>query len=201
MRVPGRLDSNSPATAGRRDHSRWRGRGGRWSRCGIRKGPAGWRSLVRGPGAPGDRDAGRSTRVTPIDGPIPASGPGAAQGSGAGAGTPPAGGAAPLKVSLVSPADLGPAQLARWSEIQASAPVLDSPFFAAGFVRSVADARERVEVAVLEDSSGVAGFFPFERGRGDVAHPVGRMYSDFQAVIAGPAARWDGPSLLRACGL
>lgn len=106
-----------------------------------------------------------------------------------------------MKVGIASVAALGPAQLARWSEIQASGPALDSPFFAPEFVRSVAESRERVEVAVLEDARGVMGFFPFERGRGNVGYPVGRTYSDFQAVIAEPAAEWDGPSLLRACGL
>ena len=106
-----------------------------------------------------------------------------------------------MKVSVVPVGDLSADQLARWSDLQASVPVLDSPCLAPEFVRSVADAREGVEVAVLEDPAGRVGFFPFERGRGNVGYPVGRSYSDFQAVIADPATEWDGLSLIRACGL
>jgi CelD/BcsL family acetyltransferase involved in cellulose biosynthesis len=106
-----------------------------------------------------------------------------------------------MKITVLAARDLGFAEIARWSEIQASTPPLDTPCLAPDFVRCAAAARERVEVAILEEGRGVLGFFPFERGRGGVAHPVARTFSDFQAVIAEPNTELDPLALLRGCGL
>ena len=106
-----------------------------------------------------------------------------------------------MKVS-VGPIDaLLPHQLARWASIQDSVPFLDSPFFAPEYVRAVARCKEGVEVAMLEDPSGKVGFFPFERGRGRIGHPVGGDFSDFQAVIVEPGAELDPRALVRASDL
>jgi CelD/BcsL family acetyltransferase involved in cellulose biosynthesis len=106
-----------------------------------------------------------------------------------------------MRVTAVPAGSVGASLLGRWSDLQASTPFLDSPYLAPEFVRAAADVRDHVEVAILEDGAGVIGFFPFERGRGSIGYPVGRSFSDFQAVIAPPAAEWDGPALVRGCGL
>ncbi len=106
-----------------------------------------------------------------------------------------------MKFTVLPARDLGPSQLARWSEIQASTPALDSPYFTPEFTRIAAEVRDGVEVAVIEDGPRVVGFFPFERGPGGVGHPVGRAFSDFHGVIAGEGTAWDGPSLLRGARL
>jgi CelD/BcsL family acetyltransferase involved in cellulose biosynthesis len=106
-----------------------------------------------------------------------------------------------MKISVVRSGELGQRELERWGEIQRTVPFLDSPYFSPEFVRAAGEVREGVEVAVLEDGGAVVGFFAFERGRGNVGYPVGRSFSDFQAVIAEPETPWDGDELLRGCGL
>lgn len=106
-----------------------------------------------------------------------------------------------MKVSAVPFRELGPAQVARWSEILAAAPSLDSPYFTPGFQACAAQIREGVEVGVLEDGGRIVGFFPFERGEGGVGYPVGRNYSDFQGVVVEPAAEWSLAELVRGCRL
>lgn len=106
-----------------------------------------------------------------------------------------------MKVTALPAGELGPSQLVRWSEIRASTPALDSPYFAPEFVRIAAEVRDGVEVGVLEDGPAVVGFFPFERGPGNVGHPVGRTFSDFQGVIAADGATWDAPALVRGARL
>jgi len=106
-----------------------------------------------------------------------------------------------MKVTVVPGAELTPEQIARWSEIQGAVPALASPCFSHEFTQVTAAIRDDVQVAVLEDDGGTMGFFPFQRGRSGVAYPVAGRMSDFQGVIAPDSADWDGPSLLRACGL
>ncbi len=61
--------------------------------------------------------------------------------------------------------------------------------------------RDDVEVAVLEENSEPAGFFPFRRARGNVGLPIAGRMCDFQGMIARPGTAWTARSLLRACGL
>jgi CelD/BcsL family acetyltransferase involved in cellulose biosynthesis len=91
--------------------------------------------------------------------------------------------------------------MARWSAIQEATPSLASPFFSPEFTRIAAAVRTDVKVAVLEDDGGILGFFPFQQSGRGVAHPVGGRMSDFQGVIAPDGVPWDGPALLRACGV
>jgi CelD/BcsL family acetyltransferase involved in cellulose biosynthesis len=88
-----------------------------------------------------------------------------------------------------------------WRALQESNPLLSSPFFAPEFTRAVAEVRDDVEVAVIEGHDGIAGFFPFQRGRFATAEPVGGRLSDYQGLIC----RQDFPvqvcELLRACRL
>ena len=56
-------------------------------------------------------------------------------------------------------------------------------------------------VAIVEDSAGAAGFFPFQLGYMGVGHPIGGPLSDYQGVIARGDWHWDGEELIRSCGL
>jgi len=78
---------------------------------------------------------------------------------------------------------------------------LDSPHFCPEFVRLVAEERDQIEVAVLQDSAGPVGFFPYYRDRADVGRPVAGSFSDFQGIICSSALQWDPLELLRECDL
>jgi len=106
-----------------------------------------------------------------------------------------------MKVTVRSPRELGDDWVARWRAILASTPALGSPYFAPEFTRIVAEVRDDVEVAALSDGAELLGFFPYQRGPGDVGHPVGGAFSDFQAVVAPDSVDWDARALVRGCGL
>jgi CelD/BcsL family acetyltransferase involved in cellulose biosynthesis len=106
-----------------------------------------------------------------------------------------------MKVTVVPGSELTHEQAERWSEIHLTTPALASPYFAPEFVRVTAAVREDVKVAILENETGIVGFFPFQRGRSGVGRPVGGGMSDFHGVIVPEATSWDGPGLVRASGL
>ena len=59
-----------------------------------------------------------------------------------------------MQIEILNPADLTPAQMARWSALQAARPELASPFLSPHWALAVALAqgrRSRVKVAVLRD--------------------------------------------------
>jgi len=106
-----------------------------------------------------------------------------------------------MKVRVIPGGEVVGELAARWSEIQLSSRFLDSPYFCPEYIRATASVLPGVMVAILEREGHVAGFFPFQRGRGKVGHPVGGEMSDFQAVIAPEGAEWDAEELVRGCGL
>ncbi len=106
-----------------------------------------------------------------------------------------------MEVTVLHAAQLSPEQVNAWSRIQRTSPELDSPFFRPEFTQAVAAIRRDVEVAVLEDHSEVVGFFPYQRGRGGVAHPVGGRLSDFQGVVVRKGVVWNPVQLLKDCRL
>jgi CelD/BcsL family acetyltransferase involved in cellulose biosynthesis len=106
-----------------------------------------------------------------------------------------------VKVSVV-PALALPGDLrARWAALQSADPRLDSPYFRPEFTAAVGAVRASAEVAVLEDGSGLIGFFPYERGRFGLATPIGGHLSDFHGVIGDTDRIEDAVALLRGCRL
>ena len=110
--------------------------------------------------------------------------------------------------------DLDARHLARWRQLQAGNPDLQSPFFAPEFAQAFSRQNQPVLVAVIEQDGAIAGFFPFERGglaRAGTQDralsllgagcPAGRRLSDSHGVISAPGFQLDAPSLLAACGL
>ena len=101
----------------------------------------------------------------------------------------------------IPPIALTPEHLAAWADIQRADAALDSPYFRPEFTQAVAAVRGDVEVGVLEEGGEPVGFFPFQRGRRNVARPVGGMMSDFHGVVVRQGVAWDPRQLLRGCGL
>lgn len=105
-----------------------------------------------------------------------------------------------MKFSVVRVGELGPAEKARWDELQASNPGLASPFFSWRFVEAAASAMESVRVAVLEQDHRVVGFFPYQQRFG-AGLPAGGRLSDHHGVIASRETSWNWQDLLKACRL
>jgi CelD/BcsL family acetyltransferase involved in cellulose biosynthesis len=107
----------------------------------------------------------------------------------------------PLKVSVLRPGELGPAELQRWRLMQASDPRLQSAFLSPEFTLAVARVRDDARVAVLEREGSIVGFLPHQRGRFGAGRPIGASLCDCQALVGEPGLRWDPMNLLRGCGL
>lgn len=106
-----------------------------------------------------------------------------------------------MKISEIRPRQLGSAELTRWRELQGSDPTLQNPFLAPEFTLAVDRARKNCFVAVLEDSRGAVGFFPYERRALGVGKAIGIGVSDCQGLVHAAELEWDPQALLRGCGL
>lgn len=106
-----------------------------------------------------------------------------------------------LRCEVVTPAELGAPERARWAEIRQASPELASPFFAYEFTASVAAARADARVAVLERDRAIVGFLPFHAGRTAIGRPIGTKLSDYQGAIVEPSVEWSAPELVRLAGL
>ena len=106
-----------------------------------------------------------------------------------------------MKFSLIAANEIGSAEHETWLSLQRQNPRLISPFFCPEFTAAVASARNDVRICVIEESSGILGFFPFQRGALGSGRPVGGKLSDYHGVIAEQHASWDVDQLLRSSKL
>lgn len=106
-----------------------------------------------------------------------------------------------LNVRVINARNLSEEHIAAWAGMQESDPTFASPYFRPEFTQAVAAVRNDVEIALLESRGEPVGFFPYQRGRGHVARPVGGRMSDFHGVILGRGATFDPEQLLTACRL
>jgi len=106
-----------------------------------------------------------------------------------------------MKIHLTSLAELSGAHREAWSELQRTHTAFDSPYFCPEFALAVAEVRDDVELAVLEEGGEPRGFFPFQRSRRVRGQPVGGRLSDFQGVVADPGLEFSASELLEACRL
>jgi CelD/BcsL family acetyltransferase involved in cellulose biosynthesis len=106
-----------------------------------------------------------------------------------------------MKIAVIRPGELGGAEIAAWREMQRAQPHLANPFLSPEFSIAVGEVCAEARVAVLSESDGPVGFFPFERHRGGVGAALGAWVSLCQGVIHRPGAEFDADALLRACGL
>jgi len=106
-----------------------------------------------------------------------------------------------VRVEVVRPHELGPAQVERWHEFQHQDQELAHPFLSPEFARAVGSVRDTARVAVLEDGGEVVGFFPFERLRLGLGRPIGAGLSDCQGVVHRRGWSWRARELLSSSGL
>jgi CelD/BcsL family acetyltransferase involved in cellulose biosynthesis len=106
-----------------------------------------------------------------------------------------------MKLQRIPGHELTPEITGAWSELLARQPSFEGPYFRPEFTAAVAAVRRDVEVAVWEEQGRLAGFFPFQRSRFDVGHPVGGKMSDFQAFLVEEHASCSAAELIRGCRL
>lgn len=106
-----------------------------------------------------------------------------------------------MKITVVRPDELGPAELTAWRQFQKDDPGLQNPFLAPEFTVAVARQRPTARVAVLEDSDGIAGFFAYEVRNRVIGVPVGFGITDCQGLVQKQEFECDPKALLKACGL
>jgi CelD/BcsL family acetyltransferase involved in cellulose biosynthesis len=106
-----------------------------------------------------------------------------------------------VRISVVQPSELGPAEIATWRSFQYKSESLANAFLSPDFAVAVGRQRPCARVAVLHDGSDIAGFFPFERRGMGWGMPIGAGLTDFQGLVHAPGAEWDTRELLKACGI
>jgi CelD/BcsL family acetyltransferase involved in cellulose biosynthesis len=106
-----------------------------------------------------------------------------------------------VRISVVRPAELGPAEVAAWRSFQYGTDLLANPFLSPDFAIAVGRHRPGARVAVLADGQEITGFLPFERRRLGLGVPIAAGLTDLQGLVHAPKADWDPRELLRACGL
>jgi CelD/BcsL family acetyltransferase involved in cellulose biosynthesis len=104
-----------------------------------------------------------------------------------------------MRVSLIHPRELGPAEIAIWHSMQRATPSLGNPFLSPEFAMAAGRFRPGAQVAILTEDQSITGFFPFERRRLDTGGPVCGWLTPCQGVIHAPGAEWDPRELLRGC--
>lgn len=106
-----------------------------------------------------------------------------------------------MRISVVHPRELGPAETALWRTLQNADPALDSPFLSPEFTIETGRVRDQARVAVLSDGSDIVGFFPFERHQLGIGMPVAAGLTDAQGLVHAKDIELDTTELMRACGL
>jgi CelD/BcsL family acetyltransferase involved in cellulose biosynthesis len=106
-----------------------------------------------------------------------------------------------MKVSIARPTELGTGEVAAWRDMQKSTAGFDNAFLSPGFSVAVGRVQQSARVAIIEEESSVAGFFPFEVAGFRVGRPICARLSDAQAVVHRDGFEWDARELLRRCKL
>lgn len=104
-----------------------------------------------------------------------------------------------MKFRILKPADLNADLCAVWTAFLNGGP-WRSPFFRPEFAQLAASIRDDVRICLGEDAAGPALFFPFQRGSWGTVRPLAGRLSDFQGVLARPAAAWRMEEVLAGCG-
>jgi CelD/BcsL family acetyltransferase involved in cellulose biosynthesis len=106
-----------------------------------------------------------------------------------------------MRVDVVHPSELGPAEIASWHAMQQATRSLENPFLSPEYAIAVGRFRPESRVAILTEGQAPTGFFPFEKRRFGVGVPISGWLSACQGVVHAPEARWDPRELVRKCGL
>lgn len=106
-----------------------------------------------------------------------------------------------MRVRLIPPGELGPAEIAAWQSMQRATPSLANPFLSPEFAVAVGRFRPNVVVGVLTEGQSITGFFPFERRHLNMGVPVCGWLTPCQGLIHAPGVEWDPQELLLRCRL
>jgi CelD/BcsL family acetyltransferase involved in cellulose biosynthesis len=106
-----------------------------------------------------------------------------------------------MRVDVVHPSELGPAEIASWHAMQQATRSLENPFLSPEYAIAVGRFRPESRVAILTEGQAATGFFPFEKRRFGVGVPISGWLSACQGVVHAPGAGWDPRELVRKCGL
>jgi CelD/BcsL family acetyltransferase involved in cellulose biosynthesis len=106
-----------------------------------------------------------------------------------------------MQITVVRPDELGAAEIDAWHAMQDRSELLANPFLCPEFAITIGRSKPQARVAVLSESAGPVGFFPFERRRMGGANAIGMGLSDCQGLVHAPGAEWDAAELLKKCGI
>ena len=101
---------------------------------------------------------------------------------------------------MISPRELTSDEKDAWHKVLQQNSHFDSPFFHPDFTMAVAAVRTDTEIAVLEKGNKAVGFFTFQRDWAGIGRPIGRPFSDLQAVVTEDST-WSAEGLVRDCKL
>jgi CelD/BcsL family acetyltransferase involved in cellulose biosynthesis len=106
-----------------------------------------------------------------------------------------------MKVTVIDGREIATGLSRRWSDLQSSNNLFESPYFSPQFTAAAAAVRDNVRVGVIEQTGRVEGFFPFQLDTPRMAVPVGTKLSDCQGVIVSADLEWRVEDLLDGCHL
>ncbi|MEV0615264.1 GNAT family N-acetyltransferase [Nonomuraea sp. NPDC050404] len=106
-----------------------------------------------------------------------------------------------MRITLVTPRELGESEISRWRALQEADQAFDNPFLSPEFTLTVGELRDVVRVAVLYDGPDIVGFFPFERYPMGIGKPVASGLTDAQGLVHAKGLDIDPLRLLKDCGL
>jgi CelD/BcsL family acetyltransferase involved in cellulose biosynthesis len=106
-----------------------------------------------------------------------------------------------VRIAVVRPGELGPAEIAAWHAMQGQTPALANPFLSPEFAIAAGRLRSAAWIAIITEGQHITGFFPFERHALGAGVPIAWGLTDCQGLVHAPGAHWDARALLKACGI
>lgn len=104
-----------------------------------------------------------------------------------------------LRVEVLAPEALGPAEHVAWAAFRSARPELASPYFDLRYTLAAAAETPDTHVAVLHSGGEIAGFLPFQR-RGGWIQPIAAPLTDYHGPVCAPDVQPDLPQVVRALG-
>ncbi|MEQ8787169.1 MAG: GNAT family N-acetyltransferase [Pirellulaceae bacterium] len=98
-------------------------------------------------------------------------------------------------------AELSDDLVAAWSRWQRADASLDSPFYRPEYTRAVAQHRDDVFVAVIEEEGQPAGVLPYQLADNGCVEPVGGVLTDFQGAVTRGGLSWSPSKTFAQCGV
>lgn len=105
-----------------------------------------------------------------------------------------------MRVTVVRPGDLGPAEAVLWEKFQHASPATLNPFLSLTFAQAVGRFRTGARIAVIEVDGRIEAFLPFEISARKMAQPIGHPMNDLQGFIWS-GAPLDARAVVRHAGL